>query len=177
MCAVRKGIVVNVVDRYEADTTMHKKYTSKVNCVLIEHEDGSYASYSGFKRGEIIVKEGDVVFPYTMLGKLSQYDADKFFDLRLSIYYKEIPIGIGESIRSKLDEDNPLLATINPYFMTTLGIRKIDPNGDHLCSQYDQKVREKEMTRKEVKADRERIAALSLPKEAPKLLPQLLLSN
>ena len=64
--AVRKGTVVNVADVHDADTK-YLKYTSKVNAVVVEHADGTLATYKGFKKG-VFVKEGQTVFPGTAFG-------------------------------------------------------------------------------------------------------------
>ena len=82
--AVRKGIVVKVVDEYEYDTL--SLYTSKTNNILVEHADGSIAVYKGFKKGFIAVKERHEVFPHSYLGLISNTPSNKKY-LTIMMYY------------------------------------------------------------------------------------------
>lgn len=151
VCAVRKGIVVSVIDKFIVDTTIEKSYTSRVNSILIEHEDGSYSSFSGFIKGGIFVEEGNTVFPYTPLGKLSYYDAAKTYSLRLMIYTLihsfEEPV-VGER---RLSDENKNYNYISPPFVSKSGVQKLLGKSELLTALFDEKVQQKEMSRKEKK--------------------------
>ena len=55
VCSMRKGIVVGITNKYENDTISKKKFTTKRNSVRIEHQDGTIASYYGFKKNSFLV--------------------------------------------------------------------------------------------------------------------------
>lgn len=151
VCAIRKGIVVSVVDKYEMDTTVAKSYTSNVNSILIEQPDGTLASYSGFKKGSIFVKEGQTVFPFTPLGLLAHYDSSKRYELRLSVTF------LAEATIDHQNEDagsgknKRYYEYINPRFLTDKGICYIQ-GGKKYSAGESNYVLEREMTKKELKA-------------------------
>lgn len=150
-CAIRKGVVVSVIDLYEMDTTIGKSYTSRVNSILIEHPDGTLASYTGFKKGSIFVTEGQTVFPFTPLGMLAHYDVSKKHQLRLGVYY------LADTNKDDQDENTNIKKTkryyefINPYFLTVKGVCHID-GGKKYSAEVSDFVIEREMTKKELKA-------------------------
>jgi TonB family protein len=151
-CAIRKGIVVSVTDMYEMDSTIGKSYTSQVNSILIEHPDGTLASYSGFKKGSIFVKEGQKVFPFTALGILAHYDISKKHQLRLSVYYlADIEVGNNSNDNAKNNNSKRYYDYINPYFLTTLGVCHIQKGKKYSVGVSDYVI-EHEMTKKELKA-------------------------
>ena len=152
ICAIRKGVVVSVIDKYEMDTTLSKSYTSNVNSILVEHPDGTFASYTGFKKGAIAVAEGQTVFPYTPLGLLSYYDSRKTYSLRLMVYFwSETP--------SVHEEDQPVtLKTrkdyheyVDPWFLSVKGVTKLQ-NHKSYAADFSRFILEQEMTKKELKA-------------------------
>lgn len=152
VCSIRKGIVVAVVDKYEMDTTIGKSYTSHVNSILIEQPDGTLASYTGFKKGSIWVKEGQTVLPYSPLGLLAHYDSNKIYSLRLSVFFLA---------DTKIDYDNDKPVTlktsknyyeyIDPLFLTDKGVMKL-MNHKPYCSDFSEYVSEHEMDKRELKA-------------------------
>lgn len=120
-CAIRKGVVVSVNDKYEMDTTIGKSYTSNVNSILIEQPDGTLASYSGFKKGSIFVKEGQTVFPFTPLGVLAHYDVSKKHQLRLSVTFLADTNNDHQNDNSDTKKNKRYYEYINPYFLTDKG--------------------------------------------------------
>jgi TonB family protein len=174
ICAVRKGVVVSVVDKYEMDTTTGKSYTSNVNSVLIEQPDGTLASYEGFQRGSIFVKEGQSVLPYTPLGILSYYDVRKLHSLRLMIYY------LSNANVGKVTDQPVTLKTsvsnnefIDPLFLTDMGVTKL-MNHKSYRSAFNEFVLENEMSRKELKAIGKKTRELTnMPKVVTELIASL----
>lgn len=83
--AARKGIVVDIVDKYESE--MGYAFTSKRNVITIEHPDGTIVYYNGLKKGNILVKIGQTVYPGSRLGVNSQYNKDSKFDIDFTIVY------------------------------------------------------------------------------------------
>ena len=85
--AIRKGIVVDIVDNYESQEKDGIMYSSKNNHLLIEHEDGTLGHYSVLRKGSIKVAIGDKVYPYTLLATSGKYGTEEDFQVRLMIYY------------------------------------------------------------------------------------------
>lgn len=171
VCAARKGVVVSVVDKYEMDTTLAKSYTSEVNRILIEQPDGTLASYEGFKRGSIFVKEGQTVLPYTPLGRLSYYDVRKHHFLRLMIYFLS-STNVGENkekpVTLKTLKNNN--ECIDPLFLTNKGVTKLI-NHQSYKSELNEYLLEQEMSKKELKAIGKKSRELNnLPTRTPEVI-------
>jgi hypothetical protein len=152
-CAIRKGIVIKIEDKYKADTSISINYTSKQNTITIEHEDGTVAFYAGFLGNGIFVKEGDIVYPQTNLGILSQYDVSKNYNLSVQLYYMTKMKAEDYLEKSKgqiLGKNAHLQTYINPIFFTTEGkIRLISSKGYE--ADINEEVLTKEFTKKELK--------------------------
>jgi hypothetical protein len=86
ICSMRKGVVVEVSNVYNDNSSRDAYYTSKRNSVIVEHADGTFAEYKGFKKNGIFVKLGQTVFPQTELGVIEKYDL-KHYRLDFSVYY------------------------------------------------------------------------------------------
>ncbi len=143
--AVRKGLVVNVNDAYEENSDI--KYTTKTNSIIIEHEDGTLATYRGFKKG-IFVKEGQTVFPSTPLGMNSL--GTKFYGISLMItYLKSAEFG-----GRKQPDDNQsksFYGFITPYFCTAENANGILSSQKSYTAAITPEIIQKEMTKKEIK--------------------------
>ena len=152
-CAIRKGVVVKIENKYQLDTSIAVSYTSKQNSIRIEHEDGTMALYSGFQQNSIFVREGDIVIPQTNLGILSRYDSNKNYYLSVQLYYygkMKIDEYLEKHKGQTLTKTAKLQTYINPNFLTTEGIVKLSPR-----KQYEVDINEeiftKEFTKKELK--------------------------
>ena len=149
-CAIRKGVVVAVIDKYEMDTTIGISYTSHVNSILIEQPDGTLASYSGFKKGSIFVKEGQTVFPFTPLGVLAHYDVSKRHQLRLGVAYLADTNNDYQDENTTSKKNKRFYESINPYFLTDKGACHIQGGKKYSVGVSDYVI-EREMTKKELK--------------------------
>jgi len=147
--AVRKGIVVKIIDTFNASkTTIGKHFTSKRNSITIEHNDGTFAFYSGFEKNSIQVHIGQQVYPYTPLGTLSFYDQKKY-NLGFYLYYntKEITRkSVHESFKGK---ESPY-SYITPYFLTRDGLKKAT-NKSIYISEFNGGILKKEFTKRELR--------------------------
>lgn len=143
--AIRKGIVVNVSDLYDEDNK-DIKYTNKVNSVVIEHADGTLATYKGFKKG-IFVKEGQIVFPGTALG-MNSITNDRYGISLMLTYLKSADI---ESAGKNVKESKSLYGFITPYFCPTENANGILINQKYYTSAITPEIIQKEMTKKEIK--------------------------
>jgi hypothetical protein len=145
---MRKGIVVDIKNEFQNDTLLMKIYTSNTNSILIEHEDGTYAIYKGFKRDSFKVRLGDIVYPQTMLGTLNWFNNESYI-LGFSIYYfdKNLMFTTSSSTLKKLKA--PYIY-ITPLFYTKEGLIKIVPQSSFTADSNETIVM-KEMSKKEIK--------------------------
>lgn len=86
ICNMRKGIVVFIDNQYDDNSVLDAQYTSRRNKVVIEHEDGTFAMYRGFKKNGIFVKSGQAVNPQTELGIIEKYN-NTDYRLDFDVYY------------------------------------------------------------------------------------------
>ena len=140
VCAVRKGTVISVVDKYSVDTTLAYSYSSERNRITIEHKDGTFADYTGFHKDKIFVKTGDIVYPGTELGVLDRYDKSKQYQLRLGFFFLKKP-------KSNFKSEYKYFT---PYFLTSNGVEKLQPEKNYTVKVSGEIVM-KEMKRKEKK--------------------------
>ena len=151
VCAIRKGYVVSIVDKYDMDTTIAKSFTSNVNSVIIEQPDGTLASYTGFKKGSIFVKEGESVLPYKPLGLLSHYDSYKNYSLRLTVYFlSDTKVDFNNDRPVTYKNSKSYYDYIDPWFVTDKGVTKLK-NHTSYRSDLSMYVLEREMSKKELK--------------------------
>ncbi|GIZ08521.1 peptidoglycan DD-metalloendopeptidase family protein [Flavobacterium sp. UMI-01] len=146
--AMRKGIVVQIKNEYQMDTLSRVIFTSKTNSVLIEHEDGTYAIYKGFKKDSFKVKLGDVVYPETMLGVLSKFDNSRHV-LHFNIYYYDQNRKVDNTNATFKTAKSPY-AYLTPYFYTKEGVIKIVPK-DSYTAESNATLITKEMSKREMK--------------------------
>ena len=84
--AIRKGIVIEIKDTYTPDYSIEASFYSEQNSISIEHIDGTVATYKGFDKNTIQLKEGETVYPQTTLGQLVKYDKRDIYRLYLTLY-------------------------------------------------------------------------------------------
>ena len=147
--AIRKGIVVDIKDLYETSDDNKVTYTSKTNELIMEHPDGTLATYRGFKKGSFAVKVGETVFPGTPLALNSKYDTNGKYNISIMIsYLKSIDFGNRPATLSK---SKSFYGFVNPHFLTK------DQKPEILVPQKTYSVAssldaiQKEMTKKELK--------------------------
>lgn len=145
--AARKGLVIEVIDRFIADTTKISSYSASVNEVIIEQRDGTLARYSGFKEGSIKVKEGQVVYPQQELGVSGRYDSDLRSEIRFCVYYlntRDI-----DNLDNKIKRMN-IHSYINPRFHWKGGESIILPRNDYVAESTEELIMQ-EFSRREKK--------------------------
>ncbi|NDV46973.1 hypothetical protein D0T49_07925 [Paludibacter sp. 221] len=120
VCAARRGIVVDIVNEYGIDT-VNVKYTSKKNKILIEHADGSFGSYSGFKKDNIFVEIGQVVDVQTPLGIAWEIAKEKQYFMSFFVSYY---------VQSK-NQDKRESIYITPCFWTEEGVKRLDSKNEY----------------------------------------------
>jgi hypothetical protein len=116
--AARKGEVLKVVDDSDPqDGSLANIIVSKqINEILIEHADGTIASYNVLEKESAMVKPGDVVFPDTPIALAGSLDGE-IYQVMFGIYYQTDNLsGI-----STLSDHKLTYHYINPVFATTAG--------------------------------------------------------
>jgi len=108
--AIRKGIVVDILDSYDVEKTNGVEFTSNANKIVIEHPDGTLATYTDFKKGSMMVKIGQTVFPETALGINSKANGHDRFNISLSIIYLK---------SEDLESSKSLYGFVSPHFDTS----------------------------------------------------------
>lgn len=147
--AIRKGIVVEVKNDVD-DLSADYSYSSKSNKITIEHADGTLANYSGFKRGSISVKLGQVVFPGDALGLNSPQNGEKWWGIALSVTYLKSTDFEGNR-KQGLKDSKSLYGFVFPYFCTKENAsgQLVDKN-EYIAAQTTEIVK-KELSKKELK--------------------------
>jgi hypothetical protein len=121
--AMRKGIVIDIVNDYDFDPKSYSIFDEKRNSIIIEHEDGTYAFYSGFKKDSITVKIGQTVLPTTFLGILEK-SIDNQYHLFFDIYYRAYIKDVFPDKKKDLYTRIP--KKIDPLFYTNTGLVTLD---------------------------------------------------
>lgn len=145
--SMRKGIVVKIVDKYNNDNKLIKTFTSKRNLILIEHIDGSYATYKGFDKNMIFVKLGQEIYPHTSLGKLEKFNKTNYrLDFNTFHYLKNLL----DNKKSTLKNRNHKTKYLNPNFFIDNDVKKIESGENHNVS-FNEDIKIQEFTRREKK--------------------------
>ncbi len=148
--AVRKGTVVEVTDQHETDDKKGIAFTNKLNSIIIEHADGTILRYQGLKKGSIVVKVGDVVFPGTSLGVNSKTHADSPPNVSLLFMYLK-SADIEASRNTNVQNSKSLYGFITAKFCTTENPSMyVVPNQEYTVAVTPEIV-QKEMSKKELK--------------------------
>jgi len=121
--AMRKGIVIDVVNSYDFDPKSFDIFYEKRNSIIIEHEDGTLASYEGFKKDAILVKIGQTVLPTDCLGSLEK-SVDNWYHLFFEIYYNAYMKDVFPD--KKEDLNKRMAKKLNPFFYTNKGLVALD---------------------------------------------------
>lgn len=146
--ASRKGLVVEVNDTFEDSELQDKYYSSKTNCVLVEHADGSLLEYNGLQYGDIRVKVGEYVFPGQEIG-VNVKRSDGKYAMVFSLYYlKKGDLSVNEN--KNLTNSESFYGWINPIFRTVAGTQQLQ-NNQYYSALIDEGLVVQEMTKKELK--------------------------
>jgi len=85
--AARKGVVINVVDKYDPVTDKGEiSMNTDNNRVTVEHADGTIAEYSVLAKGNIAVRPGDKVYPGTPIALAGTLDGE-VYQTRFMLFY------------------------------------------------------------------------------------------
>lgn len=118
--AARKGLVVEVKDGIDPNPSANVSYSSNSNSILIEHEDGTLGNYYVLKKGSLMVKPGQVVYPHTPLALAGTYDLESNSQIRFCVYYLAED-NLEKSDQTTLATKKNFYAFVNPLFFTSEG--------------------------------------------------------
>jgi len=148
ICSMRKGVVVQIINKFETDTLLKKSYTNKINTIRVEHSDGTYAFYTGFKKNSIFVKLGQTVYPQTKLGILDVFNTGRY-RLSFAISYL-IDTNLKTQKKQNLKNQKSRYAYLTPYFITENGSEKLIPKKKYIVTSNEKTLFE-EFTKREKK--------------------------
>ena len=146
--AIRKGIVIEIKGTYTPDYSIEASFYSEQNSISIEHIDGTVATYKGFDKNTIQLKEGDVVYPQTALGQLVKYDNRDMYRLYLTLYSYTTKDNI--SLFNLNSSDDYGITYLTPKFYVRNSLEILKDNNEYLVD-FDEKTQFKEMRKKEIK--------------------------
>ncbi|WP_372745116.1 hypothetical protein [Lutibacter sp.] len=143
---MRKGIVVEIKDDFKPETFDYT-YTSKLNRIVVEHDDGTVARYIGFNKDLITVKLGQTVYPQSKLGVLELFDNELYrlyFDVS---FLKEIDFNELKNLNLKSESQSE---HINPYFFSKEGGLQLVGSKDYVV-EFDEALFFEEFSKREKK--------------------------
>ena len=146
--AIRKGIVIEIKDTYIPDYSIEASFYSEQNSISIEHIDGTVATYKGFDKNTIQLKEGETVYPQTTLGQLVKYDKRDIYRLYLTLYSYTTKDNI--SLFSLNSSDDYGITYLTPKFYVRNSQEILKDNIPYIVD-FDEKTQFKEMRKKEIK--------------------------
>ena len=145
--AARKGLVVEITDKYDPVTVESQRdvqFMDSSNEIMVEHADGTLATYKVLQKGSMMVKPGDTVYPDTPLALAGSYDGAKY-QLRFQIYY----LTLDEKARPTQNiSDRFEYAWVNPVFETAEG-KTCTEHGETYTAVINNDLITGEMTRRE----------------------------
>lgn len=150
--AMRKGIVIEIENEYDFDPKSFDIYYEKRNFIIIEHEDGTYARYAGFKKDAIKVNIGQTILPTDYLGFLEK-SVDNQYHLFFDIYYKAYMKDVFPDKTKDLDKR--IIKKLNPFFQTNKGLIALDDKiyeSQNYIVITPEEIISKELTKKELEA-------------------------
>ena len=146
--AIRKGIVIEIKNTYTPDYSIEASFYSEQNSISIEHIDGTVATYKGFDKNTIQLKEGETVYPQTTLGQLVKYDKREIYRLYLTLYSYTTKDNV--SLFNLNSSDDYGITYLTPKFYVRNSLEILKDNNEYLVD-FDEKTQFKEMRKKEIK--------------------------
>ena len=115
--AIRKGLVVAVKDTYDTNNSPNAVFTTLRNSIVVEHEDGTLARYSGFKSGVLVVV-GKTVYPGTALGINSKFNRNSsIYNIQINVHYLKSD-DTDANKGKNLSNEQTLYGFVTPHFYT-----------------------------------------------------------
>lgn len=141
--AARRGVVTQVELGILPGGLVFSQSDSRV---VVEHPDGTMASYACFAPGQILTREGDLVFPDTPLGLAGKGDDSSNSGL---IYLQVFRFVSNQYVRDEMNF-SPDTQPILPLFAANDDVLRLE-SGDVYHPEADEGLISREMTKKEHK--------------------------
>jgi hypothetical protein len=148
--AVRKGVVVSIKDLYETNTSADIAYTSQTNELIIEHADGTLATYCGFKKGSVAVRVGQIVFPGAPLAIAAQVGTSSRSSIALLITYLK-SAEFGAVVNQSFKTSKSYYGFVTPKFCTIENAAMVLVQQQEYMAADSPEIIRKEFTKKELK--------------------------
>jgi hypothetical protein len=149
--SMRKGIVVKLTNEYDDDASITKHYTSKRNSIIVEHEDGTFAEYKGFKKNSFKVKLGQTVYPQTQLGTIELFNkSENNYRFDFCIYYLFNVKSVGNNEKQTFKNNGSRYKFLTPNFLTSEGLTTVESKKEYTTF-FNETILLQEMTRSEKK--------------------------
>lgn len=122
---MRKGVVVDIrtLTRFDKDETTQETKKALLKEIVVEHADGTFASYTGIDEKSIAVKVGQTIDLHSYIGIMDGFRAGRYI-LTFDIFYHE----------SDEKNDRGNLVTVNPNFLTQNGVEKLESKKEYVVS-------------------------------------------
>jgi len=122
---MRKGVVVvlRTLTRFDKDESTQETKKESVKEIVVEHSDGTFASYTGIDENSITVKVGQSINSHDYLGVMDKSNGGRY-SFTFDIYYHE----------SDEKNDRGNLVSISPNFITQNGIEKLESKKEYVVS-------------------------------------------
>lgn len=146
--ASRKGLVLQVENDKEEIDEERVSYSSESNKIIIEHEDGTLAMYSGFAKGSINVKVGETVIPGQELGR-NMKRGNNQYAISFSVYYLKNVDQIFEENKNVTTAES-YYGWVNPLFITNAGNINLEGKQKYEVQLSDEII-QKELSKRELK--------------------------
>lgn len=137
----RKGIVINLINSYQTNNSEDLTFTTNTNSVTLEHPDGTYSRYNGFKKDGFSIQLGATVYPGEEIGIIDSKFQENYL-LKFQFFLRR-PIIDGHNVEIKN-------FYIEPTFQTEKGQTKIYHHRTY-ASSIDQTLIFQEMKKREIK--------------------------
>ena len=149
--SMRKGIVVKIINEYDEGSSISKHYSSHRNSIIIEHEDGTFAEYKGFKKNSFKVKMGQIVYPQMQLGITELFNkSENNYRFDFNFYYLFNLKDFGNNENRIFKDIQSRYKYLSPKFLTSEGFTTVDSKKEYtaVCNET---ILFQEMTRSEKK--------------------------
>lgn len=146
--AVRKGIVVEVMNAFDDSELDGASYTSKNNRIIVEHTDGTIATYGNLKREGISVKVGDLVFPGQEIAR-NLNRGEKSFRIIFSVTYLKSG-DLYQNQDRNITNSESYYGWITPNFLTSAGLQVLKRNEKYQSAISDEIITH-EMSKRELR--------------------------
>lgn len=125
--AARKGRVIRIEDEFDTSNTPELSFSTQVNRMVVLHDDGTVANYSGIERGGFLVREGDMVYPDMPVAIAGSFDG-----YRYGFYFN-----VGYPVLTGVDDRPWARRYYKPIFATSEGEKRLENNTVYIAKVDD----------------------------------------